>query len=94
MKTSALFIDAVQEDTLNETRQIETDSAAYLDQISRYFSVRAKVCSKVAKYPHLVSPAMCGVVVWRGEHTGASLLRHMCHCCRFYFAIIVRFVVW
>ena len=83
METSALFIVAVQEDTLNETRQIETDSAAYLDQISRYFSVRAKVCSKVAKYPHLVSPARCDIVVWRNEHTGTSLLRHMWRCLNF-----------
>ena len=45
----------VQEDTLGEARQVETDSASFLDQMSRYYSVRAKVCSKIAKYPHLVS---------------------------------------
>ena len=46
---------SIQEDALAETRQVESDAATYLDQMSRYYSTRAKICSKVAKYPHLVS---------------------------------------
>ena len=45
----------LQEDTLGEARQVESEAASYLDQISRYFITRAKLVSKVAKYPHIVS---------------------------------------
>ena len=38
-----------------EARTVETEAATYLDQISRYYMTRAKVISKVAKYPHVVS---------------------------------------
>lgn len=44
---------SVQEDTLGEARQVESEAASYLDQISRYFITRAKLVSKVAKYPHI-----------------------------------------
>ncbi|XP_071803153.1 proteasome activator complex subunit 3-like [Asterias amurensis] len=44
---------SIQEDTLAELRQVESESGAYLDQISRYFITRAKLISKVAKYPHV-----------------------------------------
>jgi len=45
----------LQEETLGEARQVESDAATYLDQISRYFISRGKLVSKVAKYPHIVS---------------------------------------
>lgn len=44
---------SVQEDTMSEARQIESEAATYLDQISRYFLTRGKIVSKVAKYPHV-----------------------------------------
>lgn len=44
---------SVQEDALGEARQVESEAASYLDQISRYYITRAKLVSKVAKYPHL-----------------------------------------
>ncbi|KAL3831993.1 hypothetical protein ACJMK2_023677 [Sinanodonta woodiana] len=44
---------SIQEETLSEARTVESEAAAYLDQISRYFISRAKLVSKVAKYPHI-----------------------------------------
>lgn len=44
---------SVQEDTLAEIQAVESEAAAFFDQISRYFLSRAKVVSKVAKYPHI-----------------------------------------
>lgn len=44
---------AVQEETLGEIQTVETDAAAFFDQISRYYVTRAKLVSKVAKYPHI-----------------------------------------
>ncbi|GAB6020067.1 hypothetical protein CHUAL_002806 [Chamberlinius hualienensis] len=44
---------SIQEDTLTEIRTVEGDAAAFFDQISRYFMTRAKLISKVAKYPHV-----------------------------------------
>jgi len=44
---------SVQEDTLAEIQSVESEAAAYFDQISRYYASRAKVISKVAKYPHI-----------------------------------------
>lgn len=44
---------SIQEDTLAEIQSVESESAAFFDQISRYFISRAKVVSKVAKYPHI-----------------------------------------
>jgi len=40
---------------MSEARQIESEAATYLDQISRYFLTRGKIVAKVAKYPHVVS---------------------------------------
>ncbi|XP_014254235.1 proteasome activator complex subunit 3 [Cimex lectularius] len=44
---------SVQEETLAEIQSVESEAAAFFDQISRYFCSRAKVISKVAKYPHV-----------------------------------------
>lgn len=44
---------SIQEETLAELRQVESDAASYLDQITRYFITRGKLISKVAKYPHV-----------------------------------------
>lgn len=44
---------SVQEDTLGEIQTVESEAAAFFDQISRYFLSRAKIVSKVAKYPHI-----------------------------------------
>lgn len=44
---------SVQEDTLGEIQSVESEAAAFFDQISRYFISRAKIVSKVAKYPHI-----------------------------------------
>ena len=43
---------SIQEDILAEARQVETEVATYLDQISQYYLTR-KIMSKVAKYPHI-----------------------------------------
>ncbi|XP_073970520.1 proteasome regulator gamma isoform X1 [Rhodnius prolixus] len=44
---------SVQEETLAEIQSVESEAAAFFDQISRYFCSRAKIISKVAKYPHV-----------------------------------------
>lgn len=44
---------SIQEDTLSEVRQVESEAATYLDQISRYHLTRGKMVAKVAKYPHV-----------------------------------------
>jgi len=44
---------SIQEDSLGEARQVESEAASYLDQISRYYLTRAKIICKVAKYPHI-----------------------------------------
>lgn len=44
---------SIQEDTLAEVQSVESEAAAFFDQISRYFISRAKIISKVAKYPHI-----------------------------------------
>lgn len=44
-----------QEDVVAEARQVESEAASYLDQISRYYLQRARIISKIAKYPHIVS---------------------------------------
>ncbi|KAG5684853.1 hypothetical protein PVAND_014063 [Polypedilum vanderplanki] len=44
---------SIQEDTLAEIQSVESEAAAFFDQISRYFISRAKVVNKVAKYPHI-----------------------------------------
>jgi proteasome activator subunit 3 (PA28 gamma) len=42
---------SVQEEVLGEVVKCEGDIVSYLDQINRYFVTRAKMASKVAKYP-------------------------------------------
>ncbi|XP_018900120.2 proteasome activator complex subunit 3 isoform X1 [Bemisia tabaci] len=44
---------SVQEETLEEIQSVESEAATYFDQISRYHATRAKLVSKVAKYPHI-----------------------------------------
>jgi len=43
----------VQEETLALVTQAEQDAATYLDQMSRYYLNRARIVSKIAKYPHI-----------------------------------------
>lgn len=44
---------SIQEETLGEVRNVESEAASFLDQMSRYFTSRAKLLTKVAKYPHV-----------------------------------------
>lgn len=44
---------SIQEDVLGEIRASEGESAAYYDQISRYFALRGKTVAKIAQYPHI-----------------------------------------
>ncbi|VDN54978.1 unnamed protein product [Dracunculus medinensis] len=44
---------SIQEDTLSEVRTVEGEAASFLDQLSRYFVNRARLVTKVAKYPHV-----------------------------------------
>lgn len=37
----------IQEDTLGEIRTVESEAAAFFDQLSRYYITRAKLVSKV-----------------------------------------------
>lgn len=46
---------SIQEDTLGEIRTVESESASYFDQVSRYYMSRGKIVAKIAKYPHIVS---------------------------------------
>jgi proteasome activator subunit 3 (PA28 gamma) len=38
---------SIQEDTLGEIQSVESEAAAFFDQISRYFVSRGKIVSKV-----------------------------------------------
>lgn len=44
---------SIQEEALNEVRTVEGEAASFLDQMSRYFVSRARLVTKVAKYPHV-----------------------------------------
>ncbi|KAI1731804.1 proteasome activator pa28 beta subunit domain-containing protein [Ditylenchus destructor] len=44
---------SIQEECLNEVRNVESEAASFLDQMSRYFISRARILSKIAKYPFL-----------------------------------------
>uniref|UniRef100_A0A914CNC5 Proteasome activator complex subunit 3 n=1 Tax=Acrobeloides nanus TaxID=290746 RepID=A0A914CNC5_9BILA len=44
---------SIQEEALNEVRTVEAEAASFLDQMSRYFVSRARLVTKVAKYPHV-----------------------------------------
>lgn len=54
MFSKAIFF-WLQEDILSEIRTVEAEASAYFDQMSRYFLSRAKIVTKIAKYPHVVS---------------------------------------
>ncbi|CAI2348970.1 unnamed protein product [Caenorhabditis sp. 36 PRJEB53466] len=43
----------IQEETLAEVRNVESEAASFLDQMSRYFTTRGKLITKIAKYPHV-----------------------------------------
>uniref|UniRef100_A0A674AIS7 Proteasome activator subunit 3 n=1 Tax=Salmo trutta TaxID=8032 RepID=A0A674AIS7_SALTR len=43
----------LSEETVAELRTVEGEAASYLDQISRYYITRAKLVSKITKYPHV-----------------------------------------
>lgn len=42
---------SIQEDTLAEIQSVESEAAAFFDQISRYYVSRAKLISKVLLTP-------------------------------------------
>ncbi|GMT19404.1 hypothetical protein PFISCL1PPCAC_10701, partial [Pristionchus fissidentatus] len=44
---------SIQEEALSEVRATEGEAASFLDQLSRYFVGRAKLLTKVAKYPQV-----------------------------------------
>jgi len=44
---------SIQEEVLSEVHGVQSDSIKYLDTISRYFITRAKLVSKLTKYPFL-----------------------------------------
>ncbi|XP_032393686.1 proteasome activator complex subunit 3 [Etheostoma spectabile] len=44
---------SIQEETVAELRTVESEAASFLDQISRYYMTRAKLVSKIVKYPHV-----------------------------------------
>lgn len=44
---------SIQGKTLEEIQHVESKSEEFLEQISDYFMTRAKIVSKVAKYPHI-----------------------------------------
>ena len=41
---------SIQEETLGEIRTVESEAAAFFDQISRYYMTRAKLISKVSLF--------------------------------------------
>ncbi|XP_012940792.1 proteasome activator complex subunit 3 [Aplysia californica] len=44
---------SIQEDVVAEARQVESEASSYLDQVTRYYLQRARIISKIAKYPHI-----------------------------------------
>uniref|UniRef100_A0A915D2G9 Proteasome activator PA28 C-terminal domain-containing protein n=1 Tax=Ditylenchus dipsaci TaxID=166011 RepID=A0A915D2G9_9BILA len=44
---------SIQEECLSEVRTVESEAASFLDQMSRYFISRARIITKIAKYPHV-----------------------------------------
>lgn len=44
---------SIQEETLSELRQVESETASFLDQVSKYFLTRGQIVAKAAKYPHV-----------------------------------------
>jgi len=43
----------IQEDVVAEARTVESEAGGYLDQVTRYYLQRARIITKVAKYPHI-----------------------------------------
>uniref|UniRef100_A0A914CUB9 Proteasome activator complex subunit 3 n=1 Tax=Acrobeloides nanus TaxID=290746 RepID=A0A914CUB9_9BILA len=44
---------SIQEECLSEVRNVESEAASFLDHMSLYFVNRARLVTKVAKYPHV-----------------------------------------
>ncbi|XP_065897186.1 proteasome activator complex subunit 3-like [Dysidea avara] len=44
---------SIQEDILSEVTKLEGDTGSYLEQITRYYTTRGKMMSKLVKYPQL-----------------------------------------
>ena len=44
---------SIQEEALTEIRTVEAEATTYFDQMSRYFLSRARIITKIAKYPHV-----------------------------------------
>jgi len=44
---------SIQEDVVAEARTVESEASSYLDQITRYYLQRARIITKIAKYPHI-----------------------------------------
>lgn len=50
---------SVQEETVNELTRAEDTSFALLDSMNKYYMTRAKLVSRVFKYPGLRDYAVC-----------------------------------
>jgi len=44
---------SIQEDVVAEARTVESEASSYLDQVTRYYLQRARIITKIAKYPHI-----------------------------------------
>ncbi|XP_027200573.1 proteasome regulator gamma [Dermatophagoides pteronyssinus] len=44
---------SIQEEALTEIRTVEAEATTYFDQMSHYFHSRARIITKIAKYPHV-----------------------------------------
>jgi len=44
---------SIQEDVVAEARTVESEASGYLDQVTRYYLQRARIITKIAKYPHI-----------------------------------------
>ncbi|OTF73101.1 proteasome activator complex subunit 3-like protein, partial [Euroglyphus maynei] len=44
---------SIQEEALTEIRTVEAEATTYFDQMSHYFNSRARIITKIAKYPHV-----------------------------------------
>ncbi len=79
-----------------EARQVESDAATFLDQISRYFLTRAKIVSKVAKYPHVVSQRLhaLSVTLLLVPHSSMHSFPHLTvKNCYILYIFIVRVII-
>ena len=64
---------SIQEDTLGEIQSVESEAAAFFDQISRYFVSRGKIVSKVYIRIHEYH-----VVKNRGHFEASSFFAFLC----------------